>query len=89
MPDMPPAGPGELTFYWSNGQSARLMFFDNVYMYGKVDGRMTEETPFNPCSRKPSPGPQSLESRRPPEPKIDVTPHPLVWRIVTRVGDNG
>ena len=31
---------------------ARLIFFDNVYMYGKVDGPMTEETPFNPCSRK-------------------------------------
>jgi nucleoside-diphosphate-sugar epimerase len=32
--------------------NARLIFFDNVYMYGKVSGRMTEETPFNPCSRK-------------------------------------
>jgi nucleoside-diphosphate-sugar epimerase len=31
---------------------ARLIFFDNVYMYGKVSGPMTEETPFNPCSRK-------------------------------------
>jgi nucleoside-diphosphate-sugar epimerase len=31
---------------------ARLIFFDNVYMYGKVDGWMTEETPFNPCSKK-------------------------------------
>lgn len=31
---------------------AKLIFFDNVYMYGKVDGAMTEETPFNPCSRK-------------------------------------
>lgn len=31
---------------------AKLVFFDNVYMYGKVDGWMTEETPFNPCSRK-------------------------------------
>ena len=31
---------------------AKLIFFDNVYMYGKVSGRMTEETPFNPCSRK-------------------------------------
>jgi nucleoside-diphosphate-sugar epimerase len=31
---------------------AKLIFFDNVYMYGKVDGPMTEETPFNPCSRK-------------------------------------
>lgn len=32
--------------------NAKLMFFDNVYMYGKVAGKMTEETPFNPCSRK-------------------------------------
>jgi nucleoside-diphosphate-sugar epimerase len=31
---------------------AKLVFFDNVYMYGKVDGPMTEETPFNPCSKK-------------------------------------
>src|SRR5580704_9393918 len=31
---------------------AKLIFFDNVYMYGKVTGAMTEETPFNPCSRK-------------------------------------
>jgi nucleoside-diphosphate-sugar epimerase len=28
------------------------VFFDNVYMYGKVNGAMTEQTPFNPCSRK-------------------------------------
>lgn len=31
---------------------ARLIFFDNVYMYGRVDGPMTEDTPFRPCSRK-------------------------------------
>jgi nucleoside-diphosphate-sugar epimerase len=30
----------------------KLLFFDNVYMYGKVDGPMTEETPYDPCSRK-------------------------------------
>lgn len=30
----------------------RLVFFDNVYAYGRVDGPMTEHTPFNPCSRK-------------------------------------
>jgi nucleoside-diphosphate-sugar epimerase len=30
----------------------KLVFFDNVYMYGKVDGAMTEETPFQPCSKK-------------------------------------
>ena len=32
--------------------NTRLVFFDNVYMYGKVDGAMTEETPFRPCSKK-------------------------------------
>src|SRR3981081_4145040 len=32
--------------------NARLVFFDNVYMYGKVDGVMAEETPFRPCSKK-------------------------------------
>jgi nucleoside-diphosphate-sugar epimerase len=32
--------------------SAKLIFFDNVYMYGKVSGLMTEETGFNPCSKK-------------------------------------
>lgn len=31
---------------------AKLIFFDNVYMYGRVRGAMTEETPFNPCSKK-------------------------------------
>ncbi|MBN8852505.1 MAG: NAD-dependent epimerase/dehydratase family protein [Sphingobacteriales bacterium] len=31
---------------------ARLLFFDNVYMYGLVKGPMTEETPYDPCSRK-------------------------------------
>jgi nucleoside-diphosphate-sugar epimerase len=28
------------------------VFFDNVYSYGLVRGTMTEETPFNPTSRK-------------------------------------
>jgi nucleoside-diphosphate-sugar epimerase len=32
--------------------NTKLVFFDNVYMYGKVDGAMTEETPFHPCSKK-------------------------------------
>jgi nucleoside-diphosphate-sugar epimerase len=31
---------------------ARLIFFDNVYMYGLVNGAMTETTPYNPCSVK-------------------------------------
>ena len=30
----------------------KLVFFDNVYAYGKVDGVMTEDTPYNPCSKK-------------------------------------
>ena len=31
---------------------SKLVFFDNVYMYGKVVGPMTELTPFHPVSRK-------------------------------------
>jgi nucleoside-diphosphate-sugar epimerase len=31
---------------------AKLIFFDNVYMYGKVDGPMTENTAYAPCSKK-------------------------------------
>jgi nucleoside-diphosphate-sugar epimerase len=31
---------------------ARLIFFDNVYMYGLVNGPMTEDTPYSPCSIK-------------------------------------
>lgn len=30
----------------------KLVFFDNVYSYGKVNGVMTEDTPYNPCSKK-------------------------------------
>jgi len=33
-------------------QGARLVFFDNVYAYGRVDGVMTEDTPFHPTSQK-------------------------------------
>lgn len=33
-------------------RGARLIFFDNVYMYGRVDGVMTEETAIHPTSRK-------------------------------------
>jgi nucleoside-diphosphate-sugar epimerase len=32
--------------------NAKLIFFDNVYMYGKVAGAMTEETLYNPSSKK-------------------------------------
>src|ERR1700736_172179 len=31
---------------------ARLLFFDNTYMYGRVTGSITESTPYNPCSVK-------------------------------------
>jgi nucleoside-diphosphate-sugar epimerase len=31
---------------------AKLVFFDNVYIYGKVSGWMTETTLSNPCSKK-------------------------------------
>src|SRR5882724_6165725 len=33
-------------------RAARRIFFDNVYMYGRVDGVMTEETAIQPPSRK-------------------------------------
>jgi len=31
---------------------SRLVFFDNVYAYGRVNGWMTEETPYKPVSKK-------------------------------------
>ncbi|GEP91736.1 Nucleoside-diphosphate-sugar epimerase [Chitinophaga terrae (ex Kim and Jung 2007)] len=31
---------------------AKLIFFDNVYSYGLVEGPMTEETPYRPSSKK-------------------------------------
>lgn len=31
---------------------SKLVFFDNVYAYGQVNGIMTEQTPFNPNSKK-------------------------------------
>lgn len=31
---------------------AKLIFFDNVYMYGRTDGPMTEDTPYDPSSKK-------------------------------------
>ncbi len=33
-------------------KNSRLIFFDNVYPYGKVDGSMREDCPINPCSKK-------------------------------------
>jgi nucleoside-diphosphate-sugar epimerase len=32
--------------------NTKLVFFDNVYAYGRVVGPMIEQTPFTPCSRK-------------------------------------
>ena len=32
--------------------NSKLVFFDNVYMYGRVHGKMTETTPYNPSSKK-------------------------------------
>lgn len=32
--------------------NCKLVFFDNVYSYGYVNGVMTEETPYNPSSKK-------------------------------------
>lgn len=32
--------------------NTKLVFFDNVYAYGKVDGWMIEETPYKPVSKK-------------------------------------
>jgi len=32
--------------------NTKLVFFDNVYCYGRVKGWMTEETPVNPSSKK-------------------------------------
>lgn len=32
--------------------NSKLVFFDNVYAYGYVNGIMTEATPFNPTSKK-------------------------------------
>lgn len=31
---------------------SKLVFFDNVYAYGRVKGWMTEETPYSPVSKK-------------------------------------
>jgi len=35
-----------------SAKNSRLIFFDNVYAYGKVNGIMTEDTPINPSSKK-------------------------------------
>ena len=33
-------------------EGAHLVYFDNVYVYGRVDGSMTEDSPIRPSSRK-------------------------------------
>jgi nucleoside-diphosphate-sugar epimerase len=40
------------TFEACKRAHAKLIFFDNVYMYGRVNGKMTEDTPYAPCSQK-------------------------------------
>ena len=35
-----------------SAKNSKLLFFDNVYSYGKVNGVMTEDTPLNPSSKK-------------------------------------
>lgn len=30
----------------------KLIFFDNIYVYGRVNGPITEGSPYNPCSKK-------------------------------------
>jgi nucleoside-diphosphate-sugar epimerase len=30
----------------------RLVFLDNIYLYGRQEGPLTEESPVNPCNRK-------------------------------------
>ncbi|HWB25060.1 MAG TPA: NAD-dependent epimerase/dehydratase family protein [Chitinophagaceae bacterium] len=32
--------------------NAKLIFFDNIYMYGEVTGKITEDAPFKPVSKK-------------------------------------
>ncbi len=43
----------------------RLVFLDNVYAYGNVDGPMTEHTPYDPFSRKGEVRARSLRSPTP------------------------
>lgn len=42
----------ENTIAACKAKNAKLIFFDNVYMYGRVNGAMTEENPINPTSKK-------------------------------------
>lgn len=47
---LPPLQAGVMDGAASAG--ARLVTAENVYPYGRVDGPMTEDSPWNPCSRK-------------------------------------
>ncbi len=42
----------ENTIAACKAKKAKLIFFDNVYMYGRVNSAMTEENPINPTSKK-------------------------------------
>ncbi len=33
-------------------KNSKLIFFDNIYALGRVNGKMTEDSPLNPCSKK-------------------------------------
>ena len=33
-------------------KNSKLIFFDNIYALGKVNGKMKEDSPINPCSKK-------------------------------------
>jgi FtsP/CotA-like multicopper oxidase with cupredoxin domain len=47
VPDMPPAGPGEMTFYYNNNQSARLMFYhDHSYGITRLNVYAGEAAPY-------------------------------------------
>jgi hypothetical protein len=64
---------------------ARLVFFDDVYMYGKVDGVMTEETPYRPSSKKGWYGPGSpgcCKGKWPPARLRPSLPGPLTFTVL-------
>ncbi len=42
----------DTTIEAASAAAAKLVYADNLYMYGKVDGAMTEETLYDPVSRK-------------------------------------
>ena len=47
VPDMPDPGPGSMTFYWSNQQSGRLMFYhDHAYGITRLNVYVGEAAPY-------------------------------------------